>query len=386
MPSFFRTFWTLGAAAALGAGCTKRPAQQVTPVAAPVATLAAPDIHLEAPAEHAVWPWNKARKDSPQRGVTHWLVKSADGTTCDLMRFDFKVNPRLRFELYSQDEDDAKPFDNVVKFWPMGVGQAVRHLNARFKESGPVVAAWNGPFFGYYRSAPIPDETGFHLSPVVLKGKVLYNRTNHRWTFGVKYEKGRPVFKVFHLPGRDVLAREFDFAAGAMQCLIKDGQALKMEPFPRSPAEFRKPPVPSTPLEAGHIPFFDHAKFSRASLAWSRDSSSLYLLFVREPNSDNESASIGALSKWQPQSRGWSVSDVQRFWRAMMKAGLIWNAINSDAGDAGQLAYRLPNGHYELASPLGDRPTFERRVFAPDFKGTPQGGALAYFYVREGHR
>ncbi|HVF09180.1 MAG TPA: hypothetical protein VNA16_00135, partial [Abditibacteriaceae bacterium] len=123
---------------------------------------------LDAPGELATWPWPNAQQSTPHPGVTHWLARSADGTMLDLLRFDFKANPNLRLELYSQDEDDEKPFDNVVKFWRLGVGQATRHLSKRqYSSSGKIVAAWNGPFFGYYRSAPIPDETAFHVAPVV---------------------------------------------------------------------------------------------------------------------------------------------------------------------------------------------------------------------------
>lgn len=369
------------------AGCANnRDAQtKVEPPAKPAA-----DIGLSTPAELAVWPWPKAVKDTPHPGVTHWLARSQDGTTCDLMRFDFNANPALRFELYSQDEDDPKPFDNSVMFWPMGVGQATRHLNQRLakQKGGKIVAAWNGPFFGYYRKAPIPKETAFHLAPIVLRGKVLYNTGNHRWTFGVQYKNGKPLFKVFHLPGRKQLEREFDFAGGAIQCLIKDGQPLKAEHFPTGPTDFKVRPVASTPQDLGHIPYFDHARFSRASMAWSKDSSVLYLLVVREPNTDSEGASIERLQKWQPQKGGgWTVPDLQKFWIAMQKDGRIWNAVNSDAGDVAQLAYSHPADKntlkYTLISPIGDHPKFERREFTPDFKSAPAGGGLMYFYVRD---
>jgi hypothetical protein len=347
-------------------------------------TSVQPGVRLDTPAQLAIWPWPGAKQDSPHHGVTHWAARSSDGTTTDLLLFDFSKNPKLRLELYSQDEDDEKPFDNVVKFWRLGVGQATRHLQARqYLDGGKIVAAWNGPFFGYYRSAPIPDETAFHVAPIVLRGKVYHNTGNHRWTFGVKYVNGKPVFKTFHLPRRAVLAREFDFAGGGVQCLIKDGKPLKLQPFPKPGEGFLKQPVPSSPQEAGHIPAFDHAKFSRVSLAWSRDNRQLYLLVVREPNSDSEAQSIQALEKRVPNGGGWMVSDLQNFWLAMMKQGKIWNAINSDAGDVAQLAYLQPDDKYMLISPRGDNPNFERRVFPPDFKNTPQGGALMYFYVRD---
>lgn len=342
-----------------------------------------PDIGLARPSELTTWPWPGAKADTPHRGVTHWLAHAKDGTTVDLLKFDFKANPRLRFALYSQDEDDAKPFDNVVRYWPMGVGQATRHLNRTLAPRAGVLAAWNGPFFGYYRSGPAPDETAFHLAPVVLRGKVYFNKGNHRWTWGVKQTPQGPVFKVFHLPGRRLLQREFDYATGTVQCLLLDGKPLKMEHFPVSPMDRRKPPVPSTPAEAGHIPFFDHAKFSRTSFAWSRDSRHLYALLVRESNKDSEGNSIQNLHQWRSQSNGWNVPDVQRFWLSMRDNGLVWNAINSDAGDVGQMVYRLPEGKYLLVSPQGVKPSFERKAFGPEFTAAPEGGSLSYYYVSE---
>lgn len=379
----------LGVAAVVGIGVWRlqvrsapAPAQDIPPPAparprAP-ATL---DPNIVVPSELTVWPWPGAKTQELRSGVTYTFARQKDGTALDLLRFDFAKNPRLRFELYAQDEDDAKPWDNVVQFWPMGVGQAVRHFTQ--KGRGPIVAAWNGPFFGYYRSAPIPKETAFHLAPVVVRGVVKHNTGNHRWTFGVKMEGGKPRFKVFHLPGRPLLEKEFDFASGTIQCLIKDGKKLRLQPFPAPGTEFPAQPFPSTPQEVGHIPYFDHAKFSRASMGWSKDSQQLYMLLVREPQGDTEGISIRGLTDGVPQGRGWNVADLQRFWGAMQERGLIWNAINSDAGDVGQLAYIQPNGKYQLVSPQGDNPSFERREFSPQFEGAPQGGALMYFYVRE---
>lgn len=341
-----------------------------------------PDIKLATPSQYTSWPWPDAKIDKPQRGVTHWKVVSRDGTHCDLLRFDFRANPNLRFELYAQDEDDAKPLDNVVKFWAMGVGQATRHVNERFAPRGKVVAMWNGPFFGYHRVAPIPDETGFHVSPIALKGKVYHNTANHRWAFGAKYFEGRPRFQTQHLASRPWLEKNFDFGTGSVQCLVRNGQPLKLEPFPQGPRDFKPQPVPSTPQEVGHVPYFDHAKFSRASIGWSKDDTQLYLLLIREPPDDREGESIKALMKWQPQSKGWNVPDLQRFWLSMRQAGLVWNAINSDAGDVAQLTVRQSDGRYELISPPGTAP-FVRKVFDADFRGAPDGGSISYFYVRD---
>lgn len=374
----------LGGVAA-GTGLWLSKAGDSQPVIGPAPTPAPrraplhPDPNVLAASQFTSWPWPDAQRDTPHRGVTHYYVRAKDGTTLDLLHFDWKQNPRLRLELYSQDQDDQKPWDNIARYWPMGVGQAIKHLDGSGR--GPVLAAWNGPFFGYYHRVGLSD-AAFHLAPVVIDGKLHHNGTNHRWTFGVKYQHGQPVFKTFHLPGRGVLQREFDFASGTIQCLIKDGKPLRLQAFPAPGQPFPKQPVPSTPQEVGHIPYFDHAKFSRASIAWSKDNLRLWMLLVHEPRHDGEGQSILNLIKGNPQEGGWNAPDLQRFWKALAARGLIWNAINSDAGGVGQLSYLLPDGNYSLIPPGGDAP-FERKVFTPQFKNAPEAGALMYFYVRE---
>jgi hypothetical protein len=356
-----------------------KPVGKATPTATP-APFRAPlraDPNVAKPSELTSWPWPKIKPDTPHRGVTHWLANLKDGTTLDLMRFDFAVNPGLRFELYSQDQDDDKPWDNVVRWWEMGVGPAIKHLNGM--KGGPVVAAWNGPFFGYYHQK-MPGRA-FHLAPVVINGQIHHNRANHRWTLGWKNFLAGPQFQTIHMAGRAAL-QPFDFASGTVQNLIKDGQLLKIHAFPRAGEAFPKPPVPSTPSEIGHVPFFDHAKFSRASIAWSKNQKQLWMILVREPKSDNEGHSIQNLVDGVPQSAGWNVPDLQRFWKSLMDQGLIWNAINSDAGDVGQLSYQLPDGNYNLI-PARNASPFERKVFTPQFSGAPAGGALMYFLVRD---
>ncbi len=348
-----------------------------TPTPAPVRAPLKADPSVSQPSELTTWPWPKAKSETTHQGVTHWLGTQKDGTTCDLVRFDFAVNPRLQFELYSQDQDDEKPWDNVVEWWPMGVGQAIQHLSS--KERGPVVAAWNGPFFGYYHKKK--PGRAFHLAPVVIDKKVHHNTTNHRWTIGWNNAPNGPQLQTVHLAKRPQL-ETFDFASGTVQTIIKDGKPLKVQAFPLPGEAFRKQPVPSTPDEAGHIPYFDHAKFSRASLAWSKNGKQLWMILVREPKGQDEGGSIDDLVNGKAQSGGWSVPDVQRFWLALQKQGLIWNAVNSDAGDVGQLAYQLPDGNFNLIPPRNASP-FERKVFSPTFQNAPEGGALMYFLVRE---
>ncbi|HLV80139.1 MAG TPA: hypothetical protein VKT32_07630, partial [Chthonomonadaceae bacterium] len=231
--------------------------------------ILAPAAPLDAPALLATWPWPHAVKDHPYSGVTHWLdTSSPDRTVLDLFQFDFQANPALRLEMFDQDQDDDRPYDNKAPYWPRGVGQITHLLNATGR--GRVVAAWNGLFFDFDGIGP--GQTASHLTPIVLNGKLFYpDAGNFRWTFGVRYVEGKPVFKTLFLPNSDTLAGAFDFAAGAAQCLIRNGKPLKLEPFPRPGQSPRPRPIMTTPQEAGYIPIVDFIRTSRTSLGWSRD-------------------------------------------------------------------------------------------------------------------
>jgi hypothetical protein len=337
-----------------------------------VATIPPRPPQIEpSPSPDAVWPWKRAVKTEARKGVTRWFVNStADGTDLELFEFDFSANPKLTFEIYDQDEDDSKPFDNRADYFPRGVGQVTKHLNEQ--KRGKVVAAWNGLFFGYDRGAGSP-QNGYatHIGPVVLGGKVYHNVGRHRWTFGVKRADGRATFKVLHLPSKALLAENFDFAADGAQCLILDGEPKKLEPFPG-----REKSAPSTPDQAGHIAFVDYWKTSRTSLAWNKDSSRLYVLIVNEPDTEVESKlalKYGKLSKG-----GWTLSDLQRFWRSFG----AWGAINSDGGIVTQSLWLRPDGKYELLPSRLASPS-KRLEFDHSLTGTPAGGSLLTFYVAE---
>lgn len=322
-------------------------------------------------APYASWPWRDVQPEVLRPGVTHWLALAGDGTSVELFDFDFGANPRLRLELYDQDEDDARPFDDVVNYWPRGVDSIVRHLAPR----GTIVAAWNGPFFGYRGKGLFGRGTAHHVGPVVLSGKLHDYGANHRWTLGLRCKNGRLAFETLHQPPVGALQR-FDYAAGGLQCLIRNGHPLKLQPFPAPGAVPLPQPVPSTPGEAGHIPLFDHMKTSRTSLAWSRDGRHLYLLFVREP--DAEFISGQALRHNIPLQGGWTVADVQRFWLAYGVSG----AVNSDGGDVAQLMYRNLNASYTLV-PSRKVDVAMRRQLSPHSRPLGAGGSLLYFYIVE---
>lgn len=335
------------------------------------------------PSPEANWPWNGATTTTLAKGVTQTSEVASDGTLLDVFDFDFGANPRLKWEIFDQDEDDAKPFDNHVLYWDRNVARATKELDA--KGRGQVLVAWNGAFFGYNNKTGAAD--AFHVSPVVLRGKTYFNTVQHRWTFGVKQTPTGPIWKTFFKPDKVTMEREFDFAAGSVQCLIKDGKPLLVEPFPKVGGQFKDQPVPSTDKDAGHIPYFDHMRTCRASIAWSRDNKHLYFLSVKEP--DDEGASSVALSfavRGNPipmgttLGGGWTVPDVQRFWQAKG----VWGAVNSDAGGVLQWVARKPNGSgWEMVPPRLSNGALKLQV-KPNWNGAISGGgSMMYFFVRE---
>jgi hypothetical protein len=364
-----------------------------------------PVSKLDVPSRYATWPWPSAQRETLGRGITHWLDQSSpDGTTLELFEFDFAANPSLHFEMYDQDENDEKPFNNQVFYWKRGLGHTVGALNTGFakKDKGRVVAAWNGLFFGLKNLKPRTADWGFHLTPVVIRGRVLPTYSNHRWTFGVQRRGAQSVFQTQLLPDRDYLSREFDYASGGAQCLVRNGVPLRIQPFPDEDTQPLRAPVPTSADEAGHIPSLDHIRTSRISMGWTQDSRRLYLLCVKEP--DGEVPSRQALAQRLPASDrrsagGWMLSDVQRFWLALRAAKGVTEAINSDGGDVAQLAYRRADGDYAflpprfalnaLASKAVGADEFsvpsatQRLVFSPQFEGALPGGTLMYFYVRD---
>lgn len=325
------------------------------------------------PASLAVWPWPKAVRDSPYPGVTHWLdTSSPDGAALDFFDFDLKANPHLHFEIYDQDQDDDRPFDDTADCWPHGVGWATYHLNTT--GHGKVIAAWHGLFFNNAYQPGLSHYVGHHVTPVVLGGHVHANVGQARWTFGVQYDaQGHPTFKTLLMPDKKTLAENFTYAAGGAQCLIKDGLPLNLHPFPALDEPASPQPVPCAPGEAGYIPNVDWIQTSRATMGWSQDQTHFYLLFVKQTGT--EGGAVMASHGHGPPTGGWTVSDEQRFWLAHG----AWGAINSDGGDVAQLAFLRPDGNYLLLPPIAQ----QRLTFTPDFPDAPQHGALLYFYVRD---
>ena len=333
------------------------------------------------PSPLAIWPWPQAVKDTPHAGVTHWLdTSSPDGTVLDFFDFDLHANPNLRFEIYDQDQDDAHPFDDTADCWPHGVGWATQHLNTVGR--GRVVAAWHGLFFNCDttpgRSAdPKAIYVGHHVTPVVIDGRVHCNVGQARWTFGVQYgQRGQAAFKTLLMPDKATLAKNFTFASGGAQCLVKDGKPLKLHPWPNMNDPAPHQPVPCGPDEAGYVPNVDWIQTTRATVGWSRDGKHFYLLYATERG--DETGAVMASHGHGPPTGGWTVSDEQRFWLAKG----VWGAINSDGGDVGQLTFLQPDGYYLLLPAVGGG-SGGRVTVPPTFPNAPPGGTLLYFYVRD---
>ena len=324
----------------------------------------------------ATWPWPEVKRSNPHSGVTRWFQTATDGTSLELFQFDFKENPHLRFEIYDQDEDDAKPFDNRVDYFEQGVGKVTQHLNDL--KRGPVLLAWNGLFFAFQKTPDSPAHGwATHIGPVVLDGRAHYNVGTHRWFFGVKYGfAGWPQFRVLHTPTLDGAAAHFDFGADGAQCLVWNGKPLDLQPMPQPTDPPIKQPAPSTKEQSGYIPVIDFLKTSRTSMGWSKDSRFLYVLIVAEP--DTETGSIQQLRLGAAQSAGWTLADLQRFW---MKLG-VWCAVNSDGGAETQRTWLRPDGRYELLTPQISG-SAKRTVLKPDLGDAPGDGTLMTFYVSD---
>jgi phosphodiester glycosidase len=311
---------------------------------------------IDATAKLATWPWPNAVRELIRPGVMHWLDQSSpDGTVLDLFEFDFRRNPNLDFSLFDQDQDDAHPFDNQAPFWQRGVTAITQQLNRQ--GTGVVLAATNGPFFGL--SAAGPQGIATHVAPVVIRGQPHFaGGQNPRWTVGVISSSHGPRFEQQEAPAREQL-RRYTYASGGLQSLVRDG---KLAPLP--------------PGSVNHSIAFDRMRTTRVGLGWTRDSGKLYLLFVKEP--DAEGPSLLAAEHGISIAGGWSVPDLARFFIALG----AWGAVNSDAGDVGQLLYRTPAGRYILVPPKWTSPEM-RMTLNPDLSTAPPGGTLLYWVIRE---
>ncbi|HEX8834175.1 MAG TPA: hypothetical protein VF719_08240, partial [Abditibacteriaceae bacterium] len=141
----------------------------------------------------------------------------------------------------------------------------------------------------------------------------------------------------------------------------------------------------STDADAGHIRVLDWMKTSRVSFGWNRDSTKLWLLFVKEP--DSETPSRADVHGARKASGGWTLADVQRFWLAHG----AHTAVVTDGGDVAQLAFResgrAGQPRWTLVPPHFSAPhsLSTQRFSVSDLKKAPDsarvGGTLMYFGI-----
>ncbi len=340
---------------------------------------------LVAPAQNTSWPWPGAKRETLRAGVIHWASQSSDGTTLDLLEFDFRANPRLKFGLWDSDlnnsPDKTKPL-NRFPYWRNGLASQAAAMNKR----GDLIACWNGGFFGLLNAKPREADRAFHLSPVVTDGRALYNGVNHRWTWGAKNRAGMPQFGLQHQPKFAGLRRDFDAATGTLQALMIGGKPLELRPYPWFGELPQKPPIASTPREAGHIPTLDWMHTSRESAAWN-DNGKLWILIVKEPDGETDSRAL--FNRRERGRGGWTLADTQRFWLSMRDKMGAQSAVGLDGGDVAAAAWRKPNDNFEVLAPriaVPENQSATKRLTC-DAKFTEardlRGGALTYFWVRE---
>jgi len=97
---------------------------------------------------------------------------------------------------------------------------------------------------------------------------------------------------------------------------------------------------------------------------------------VQEP--DDEFSSIQSFLQRKPGTGGWTLLELQRFWRAFG----AWGAVNLDGGVVTQMTCLRKDGNYLLLPPAWASNKHEM-ILPSTFAGAPQGGTVMYFFVRD---
>lgn len=344
----------------LAAGCGHAPPSKASAKA--MAPVANPD---------ATWPWPSSKLEHLRSGVTRRVHPNpTDGSRIELIEFDFRANPKLRFEIYDQDHHDALPYDDRADFFDQNVAAITRELGKR------VVFASNGLFHGYLRTPGSPPHGyGTHIGLNVSKGVVRYNVGSPRWAFGAKTVHGRQVFSAILSPDKHQMSKTFDEGAVGAQLLIKNGKPMKLQAFPQPNSPAIQRPLKTTQEEAGQIPEVDFMRTSRVSIGWTDDSSKLYFLLVNEPDNEVQSKLI-LRGRMAGNDGGWTLADLQNFW---LKFG-IDHAINSDGGIVAQWIVKMPDETYEFQPPRWIAPPPKVKL-KPDFSNAIKGGGTLMNFV-----
>lgn len=288
------------------------------------------------------------------KGVDINISKPArDGTITRLFTFDFRKNPNIIPGIYDRDSNDFHPYDDKNTSY---YGTPAKTVFNSYIHN-PIVVA-NAGFFTWTKNGHI----GSHVAPVVVDGIARYNLLcgPDEWTFGWKYTNGIPKFLLLQGVQFNQLEKRFDSALGNVRPLIVNGK----------------------PLELGPGAGVTRLKCSRVSLGWSENDGKLFLLVVRDPDSE-----IASISKWKnnlKQTGGLDLIQVQNYW----KNRGIKNALALDGGDSTQLVYKqhssiTSTGSARLSITLGylnDKPL---RIWLPMFPLChSDAGVMNYIYIK----
>jgi len=305
----------------------------------------------------ASWPWSAAVSQELAGGCTLLTVTDAhDGTQARLFTCDYRTNPKLRWELYDRDEDDAHPRNNASEFVGKdSVAKVWEHIQAR----GKLLAVFNGPFF-------VIESPYRHTAAIVNHGQVYAYVGNPRWALGVKGTD----FQLIHRATRKQLA-PFDWGSGNVQALIVEGKPTALpSPDPKLPNPNQVSPE-SQPGDCGPFAWNDYLKTARTSLGWK--DGQFAMLTITHAREDGEDNAANLRRAGKPQASGWDIADLQQFWQAWGAVG----ACNLDGGYATQVAWLTPDGPRYLPF-CGGEPVEFGKIEPPQSMGV-----LLYPYLIE---
>jgi hypothetical protein len=288
-----------------------------------------------------------------------------DGTDSYLLTFNFQKTNHFTIGLYDCDSDDAQPYDDAnTSYLGQSLKELVEKLDYQAGTHRQIVCAINGGFFG---------ASGFsiahHEEPIVQDGRTLYNvdllrPKDQGWLFATRSPDDV-------LPGqsRFVMAPSLPWSTlGNYQVVLGGVRPLRVK-------------GKSLPLLPGAGSTL--LRCSRTSVGWSADGSKFYVLVVHDP--DGEASSQVQRRMHGPQTGGWDVNEVQKFWEQRA----VPFALLFDGGESSQLAFRdandgfhqVPSG-YQYSFTLG-HPGQRPLLFTPPILPPSEAhrGVLNYLYV-----
>jgi len=308
--------------------------------------------------------------------VNSWIAPGAnlradrpqpDGTGVFFFSFDFAANPNLRLRLYDADSDDASPLDDAnTSYMGQSLDLVQKKLDRRLKtEQRKLLCVFNAGFFGAHG-----DRVAHHEAPICVDRVAHYDvdlmRPPDQWcVFGVSLAErisgGAARFRVVSRVPFEQWPHEFETGIAGVRPLRLSGNSVPLAPG-----------IGSTFL-----------KCSRTSIGWNETADKLFVVIVRDP--DSEGASNLQRKSGGQQTGGWDVAEVQKFWQQQNVA----NAVLLDGGESTQMAWREQSGEdvflrggYHSCLPLGHwrgRPVLAFPAMLPRLQN--YRGVLNYLYI-----